>query len=236
MKRKIVQICLAIAFMSVSALQVEAQVLSPVGFGWSRNSVNTTVFRNNSLTTHGDTQYIAYYDAEGYLTLGKRAINTQDWTVERTQYKGNCADAHNVISIGVDGKGYLHVSFDHHNNPLRYCRAVAPGSLELGEMMPMTGVDERDVTYPEFYNLEGGDLLLLVLGILLGIQLGTQIVCLGGQLIDLGGVLGIDIFQITNHIVPVEAVKCGAEILCSSHRCNLQKGIKTPCFFRIAPL
>jgi hypothetical protein len=42
---------------------------------------------------------------------------------------------------------------------LRYCRAVAPGSLELGEMMPMTGVDERDVTYPEFYNLEGGDLL-----------------------------------------------------------------------------
>jgi hypothetical protein len=159
MKGKIGQLGLLFALLMIGTVQLGAQMLSPVGFGWSRNSVNTTVFRNNSLTTHGDTQYIAYYDAEGYLTLGKRAINTQDWTVERTQYKGNCADAHNVISIGVDGKGYLHVSFDHHNNPLRYCRAVAPGSLELGEMMPMTGVDERDVTYPEFYNLEGGDLL-----------------------------------------------------------------------------
>ncbi|MBR4845712.1 MAG: BNR repeat-containing protein [Bacteroidaceae bacterium] len=159
MNRKIVQICLAIALMSVSALQVEAQRLSPVGFGWSRNSVNTTVFRNNSLTTHGDMQYIAYYDAEGFLTLGKRPVGTSDWMVQRTQYKGNCQDAHNVISIGVDGEGYLHVSFDHHNNPLRYCRSVFPGSLELDSLVAMTGVDERDVTYPEFYNLEGGDLL-----------------------------------------------------------------------------
>ena len=121
--------------------------------------MNTTVFRNNSLTTHADTQYIAYYDAEGFLTLGKRQVGSEDWTVQRTQYKGNCRDAHNVISIGVDGKGYLHVSFDHHNNPLRYCRSVEPGSLQLGDLQPMTGVDERDVTYPEFYNLEGGDLL-----------------------------------------------------------------------------
>lgn len=159
MKSIIARVCLIALTLWFAGQAVEAQKLSPVGFGWSRNSVNTTVFRNNSLTTHGNIQYIAYYDAEGFLTLGKRPVDTQDWTVERTQYKGNCRDAHNVISIGVDGKGYLHVSFDHHNNPLRYCRSVAPGSLVLGEMMPMTGVDERDVTYPEFYNLEDGDLL-----------------------------------------------------------------------------
>ena len=159
MKSTIARVCLIALTLWFAGQAVEAQKLSPVGFGWSRNSVNTTVFRNNSLTTHGNIQYIAYYDAEGFLTLGKRPVDTQDWTVERTQYKGNCRDAHNVISIGVDGKGYLHVSFDHHNNPLRYCRSVAPGSLVLGEMMPMTGVDERDVTYPEFYNLEDGDLL-----------------------------------------------------------------------------
>ena len=106
MKGKIGRLGLLFALWMIGTVHLGAQVLSPVGFGWSRNSVNTTVFRNNSLTTHGDTQYIAYYDAEGYLTLGKRAINTQDWTVERTQYKGNCNDAHNVISIGVDGKGY----------------------------------------------------------------------------------------------------------------------------------
>lgn len=155
MKRTFAQILFCVGI----ALAARAQLLSPVGFGWSRNSVNTTVFRNNSLTTHGDTQYIAYYDAEGFLTLGKRLVNGGAWTIQRTQYKGNCRDAHNVISIGVDGKGYLHVSFDHHNNPLRYCRSVEPGSLVLDTLMPMTGVDERDVTYPEFYNLDGGDLL-----------------------------------------------------------------------------
>ena len=160
MKRTIAKLCLLTAFLTWTSQTIYAQKLSPVGFGWSRNSVNTTVFRNNSLTTHGDTQYIAYYDAEGFLTLGKRPVGTDNWTVERTQYKGNCQDAHNVISIGVDEKGYLHVSFDHHNNPLRYCRSVAPGSLQLGDMQPMTGVDERDVTYPEFYNLEGGNLVM----------------------------------------------------------------------------
>ncbi len=159
MKKTITRMCFLIASLALVGQNIYAQKLSPVGFGWSRNSVNTTVFRNNSLTTHGNTQYIAYYDAEGYLTLGKRPVGTEDWTMQRTQYKGNCRDAHNVISIGVDGEGYLHVSFDHHNNPLRYCRATEPGSLQLGEMQPMTGVDERDVTYPEFYNLDGGDLL-----------------------------------------------------------------------------
>ena len=159
MRRIFANLCLALALVVGAGQEAYAQKLSPVGFGWSSNSVNTTVFRNNSLTTHADTQYIAYYDAEGFLTLGKRLVGTEDWTVQRTQYKGNCRDAHNVISIGVDGKGYLHVSFDHHNNPLRYCRSVEPGSLQLGDLQPMTGVDERDVTYPEFYNLEGGDLL-----------------------------------------------------------------------------
>lgn len=59
----------------------------------------------------------------------------------------------------VDGEGYLHVSFDHHGHKLNYCRGIAPGSLELGEKVPMTGVDEGNVTYPEFYPLSGGDLL-----------------------------------------------------------------------------
>jgi len=109
--------------------------------------------------THGDTQYAAYYDPDGYVTLAKRALGSNDWEVNRTQYKGNVADGHNVISIGVDGKGYIHASFDHHGHPLRYARSVAPGSLVLGDMEPMTGKDEADVTYPEFYTLAGGDLL-----------------------------------------------------------------------------
>ena len=61
----------------------------------------------------------------------------------------------------VDGDGYLHMSWDHHGHPLRYCRSKEPGSLELTEKMPMTGKKEGRVTYPEFYRLPDGNLLFL---------------------------------------------------------------------------
>lgn len=133
--------------------------LVPVASGYSETSVNTTIFRANSLAAHQDTQYIAFYDPEGYLTLGKRALDTGCWQLERSPYQGNCADAHNVISLMPDGDGYVHVAFDHHNGPLRYARSTAPGSLTLGALTSMTGTDENKVTYPEFYRLADGDLL-----------------------------------------------------------------------------
>lgn len=133
--------------------------LLPAGEGFSQTSVNTAVFRGSSVATHGDTQYISYYDKDGYVVLGKRKIGSPDWTLRRTQYKGNISDGHNVISIGVDGDGYLHVSFDHHGHPLRYAVSVAPGSLELGPMKAMTGNNENDVTYPEFYTMPDGDMI-----------------------------------------------------------------------------
>ena len=88
--------------------EISAQQLVKVGDGYSSTSVNTTVFRNSSLVTDGDVQYISYYDADGYLTVGKRALGSTEWTLHRSQYKGNVADAHNVISMMVDGDGYLH--------------------------------------------------------------------------------------------------------------------------------
>ena len=56
--------------------------LVQVGEGYSNTSVNTTVFRNSSLVTDGDVQYISYYDPEGYLVLGKRKLNESDWKTE----------------------------------------------------------------------------------------------------------------------------------------------------------
>ena len=149
--------CIALALLF--PLFCQSQTLSKVGDGYCRTSVNTTVFRASSVVTHGDSQYVAYYDPEGYVTLGKRSIGSDKWTVKRSKHKGNVADAHNVISIGIDGDGYIHASFDHHGHPLRYCRSTAPASLELGDLIPMVGEGEEDVTYPEFYNLAGGDLL-----------------------------------------------------------------------------
>ena len=55
-----------------------------VSEGYSNTSVNTTVFRNSPLVTDGDTQYISYYDPEGYLVLGKRQIGSAEWTLKRS--------------------------------------------------------------------------------------------------------------------------------------------------------
>ncbi len=137
------------------AFSVRAQRLVEVGKGFSSTSVNTTVFRNNSIVTHGNTQYISYYDAEGWLMLGKRRLGTGEWILHRTQYKGHVKDAHNIISMMVDGDGYLHLSFDHHGHKLNYCRSIAPDTLVLGDKEPMIGNEEEDVTYPEFHLLAG---------------------------------------------------------------------------------
>ena len=137
----------------------KAPRLVEVDKGYSSTSVNTTIFRNSSLASFEGKQYIAYYDAEGWMVIGSRLLNEDTWTLKRSQYKGNVKDAHNIISLMVDGEGYLHVAFDHHGHPLNYCRSVAPHSLELGDKESMTGVDEKDVTYPEFYRLANGDLL-----------------------------------------------------------------------------
>jgi hypothetical protein len=151
----------AIVFSVFLCASVHAQQgrLVPVGEGWAKTSVNTVVFRKNSLTSFRDTQFIAYYNADRQVVLGKRKLGTRQWQLETTAYKGNTADAHNTISIMADGNGYLHLSWDHHNNPLHYCRSVRPGALQMTDPMPMTGTKEGKLTYPEFYSLPGGDLL-----------------------------------------------------------------------------
>ncbi|WMI65709.1 BNR repeat-containing protein [Aestuariibaculum sp. YM273] len=132
---------------------------SYVGEGWSKNSVNTVKFRKNAITTHSGFQFVAYYNQNSYLVLGKRKVNDSNWETLETPYKGNTKDAHNDISIGIDGDGFLHVSWDHHNTRLRYAKSKTPLSLELGEELSMTGKQEDKVTYPEFYNLPNRNLL-----------------------------------------------------------------------------
>src|SRR5690606_18222236 len=130
-----------------------------VGFGWAKNTVNTAVFRKNSLVSNASFQFISYYDGEGMVTSGKRRQNSERWTLKRRPYRGDAADAHNVISMMIDGDGYLHVAWDHHNGRLRYAKSMEPGGLELGEEEAMVGSEENRVTYPEFFALPAGDLL-----------------------------------------------------------------------------
>ncbi|KGO94634.1 BNR repeat-containing protein [Flavobacterium subsaxonicum] len=130
-----------------------------VGLGWSSNSVNTVVFRNSALTSLKNYQFTAYYDNDGYMVLGKRKLGSSNWQVVKSEYKGNVKDAHNTISLAVDAKGYVHVSFDHHDTRLRYAKSKEPFGLALGAEQSMTGSQELKVTYPEFHNLPNGKLI-----------------------------------------------------------------------------
>ncbi len=137
----------------------EMQRTVPVAKAWSQNSINANILRHNSVTSLDDIQCTAFYDSEGYMVLAKRKLGSTDWKIHRTRYKGHIEDAHNIISIMLDGAGYLHLAWDHHGHPLHYCRSRSPGSLQLTDMMEMTGKNEENVTYPEFYRLPDGNLL-----------------------------------------------------------------------------
>lgn len=130
-----------------------------VDSGWASNSVNTAVFRKNSLVAFHDYQYIAYYNKNGFVVIGKRKLASKNWQLKTTNLKGNISDAHNIISIMVDGDGYLHMAWDHHNNRLHYVKSKQPGSLEMTDELSMTGKFENKISYPEFYRLPDGNLI-----------------------------------------------------------------------------
>jgi len=39
--------------------------ITDVSYGWAKTSVNAVIFRQNSLVSHGDFQYIAFYKIIG---------------------------------------------------------------------------------------------------------------------------------------------------------------------------
>ena len=150
-----------LSFTCIVAAQKLKIKLVDVDSGWAGNSINATIFRKNSLVTFQNWQYISFYNKNGFVVVGKRKLNEIRWVLKQTQYKGDCSDAHRIISIMVDGEGYLHITWNHHNNRLHYTRNKAPGSLELMSELPMTGKQEDKVSYPEFYRTQHGNLIFL---------------------------------------------------------------------------
>ncbi|WP_340104924.1 BNR repeat-containing protein [Rhodohalobacter sp. 8-1] len=136
--------------------------LIPVAEGYANTSVNAVIFRKHSLFTHNGNQYISFYDADGRVVLGKRASDSSEWELHQTNFTGNVEDAHNSISMAVDGRGYIHLAWDHHNNPLNYAVSLEPENLEMSQKQRPGSLNTgHSVTYPEFYRMPGGDLLLM---------------------------------------------------------------------------
>ena len=144
-----------------SSLGVQFNSLSS---GFAGNAVNGVSFRKNAITTFIDkngneNQICAYYDYYGTIVLAKR-VNNGSWIYEWTGLKGDITDAHNTVSVAVDGNGYIHLAWGQHAGGLNYARSEEPLSLKVN-MKDMIGNLEDSVTYPEFYNLPDGDLFFL---------------------------------------------------------------------------
>ncbi|MES2277533.1 MAG: BNR repeat-containing protein [Bacteroidota bacterium] len=157
--QRVTYVLFALCLIAPFGLMAQTSVIN--NSGWANNSVNTVIFRKNSLVTYQNTQYAAYYDNDQFVILAKRKTGQTTWQNQRTPYKGDATDAHKSISIIIDGAGYLHVAWGQHNNPLNYAVSVQPGSLQLGEKQSMIGSKEGKVSYPEFYKLPAGDILFL---------------------------------------------------------------------------
>src|SRR5690606_6192063 len=82
---------------------------------------------------------------------------TGDWT-EFTEYilpYGPPADDdHNTINVAFDEAGYIHIAYNHHNDPLHYRISLSPvhdgfdGSFSAER--PMVGLNESAVSYTCF--------------------------------------------------------------------------------------
>ena len=128
-------------------------------------------FQQDALVSYRGWQYTVYYNMERKVCIARRRLPAGQWQEVVLPYKNNRDDAHNVITMGICKKdGSIHLAYDHHNDPLHYCRSVIGlannDSLAwtAGNFGPTTneletGVPVPDVTYPRFIEKPDGNLL-----------------------------------------------------------------------------
>ncbi len=172
--------CLSLAVFAIPGARAQNAAdyttLVPIGTAYAGNDINVVSFRQNSLTSvvvGDDTyQFASYYRSVGgtrRVTIARRLLGSSDWDIFNlgtgfNDPNSNATDSHNTISMGIDGDGIMHLSWGMHNNSLIYRQSTAsvlnsnPIAFDTSNL-PMTGLNENSVTYPQFYNLPDGDLL-----------------------------------------------------------------------------
>ncbi len=111
-----------------------------------------------SLLTHGDRQYVAYYDDEHRMTVAARSLGREEWRKVELPSKVGW-DSHNYVTMAMDAAGRLHLAGNMHCVPLIYFRTKEPGDVTTFERAAMTGIDEERCTYPRFLRGADGSLL-----------------------------------------------------------------------------
>ena len=123
-----------------------------------------------SLYTHGNRQYIAYYNANRNMVVGQRNLEDDNFQLhimpatDRKTAGGTSTvlgwDSHNFVTLGIDKEGYIHLSGNVHVHPLTYFRSTVPNDIStLEQVYEMVGRDEKRTTYPHFMLTKEGELL-----------------------------------------------------------------------------
>lgn len=122
-----------------------------------------------ALLTHDQKQYVAFYDADRWMTVGERLLSEDHWRFTRLSDGGMRPgatsartgwDSHNYIVLAVDAAGHLHLSGNMHGSALLYFRTERPGdATSLQRVDQMVGDAENRTTYPRFITGPAGELI-----------------------------------------------------------------------------
>lgn len=144
-------------------------------FGYAgSSSINSVAFICSALTTVSNQQFIAYYGRHqtnasyafnNTIWIGRRTVGSNTWEVFRTTFMANnITDGHDVVCFGIDGDGYMHLSWGMHGDAFHYAKSlgnvVGIAPIDFGPDTTMTGA-EFAATYPQFLTVPGGDLLYI---------------------------------------------------------------------------
>lgn len=106
-------------------------------------------------------QFVAFYDEQRTMTVGKRDLLSQNSGFELVRLPSKVSwDSHNGISLGLDSSNCLHVAGNMHASPLLYFRSTVACDVSSLELIPaMLGEHELEVTYPSFSRSHNEELL-----------------------------------------------------------------------------
>ncbi|MDR2037169.1 MAG: BNR repeat-containing protein [Bacteroidales bacterium] len=105
-----------------------------------------------ALCTHGNQQFVAYYDSAKNMTVASRKTDNCIWDYQILDNKIGW-DSHNYVVLKIDSEGYIHVVGNLHASPLIYYRSLKPLDIHSLTRIPkMVGTEEDRMTYPVFMN------------------------------------------------------------------------------------
>ncbi|UCF16019.1 MAG: BNR repeat-containing protein [Phycisphaerales bacterium] len=153
----LVTLCLMLSNSHEAAVAKVRTRTIPVAKGLASHPVNG----GRCLISDGEYQYIAFYDGDHQMTMGKRRLSETKWDFARLPERVGW-DTHNKIVLFRDREGYLHLTGNMHCGPLRYYRTRKAGDIHTFEgIHTWTGDYENRVTYPTVFKLRDGSIYLM---------------------------------------------------------------------------